>query len=329
MTIPHSQQGGIAMGRTPYVKGAHRVGDGVYAWLQPDGTWGWNNAGLVAGGGESLLVDTLFDLALTREMLAGLAAAEPAAKNITTLVNTHGNGDHWFGNSLVPGARILATETCAAEMAETPPQMLAELMTAAPALGEMGEYLVHAFGAFTFSGIEPVYPTEIFTGETEVSVGGRIVQLLDLGPAHTKSDLAVWVPDQGVLFSSDLLFIQGTPILWSGPVENWVAACDRMLDLKPKVVVPGHGPVTDEDGIREFKDYMERLAARTAGLFRQGVPADEAAIRLMGEMHHGLTDPERTVINVDSLYRRLSGDEAPANIVDLFTRMARVKKVTG
>ncbi|MFH1888428.1 MAG: MBL fold metallo-hydrolase [Pseudomonadota bacterium] len=317
------------MGRTPYVKGAHRVGDGVYAWLQPDGTWGWNNAGLVAGGGESLLVDTLFDLALTREMLAGLAAAEPAAKNITTLVNTHGNGDHWFGNSLVPGARILATETCAAEMAETPPQMLAELMTAAPALGEMGEYLVHAFGAFTFSGIEPVYPTEIFTGETEVSVGGRIVQLLDLGPAHTKSDLAVWVPDQGVLFSSDLLFIQGTPILWSGPVENWVAACDRMLDLKPKVVVPGHGPVTDEDGIREFKDYMERLAARTAGLFRQGVPADEAAIRLMGEMHHGLTDPERTVINVDSLYRRLSGDEAPANIVDLFTRMARVKKVTG
>ncbi|MBU2488624.1 MAG: MBL fold metallo-hydrolase [Proteobacteria bacterium] len=305
------------------------MGDGVYAWLQPDGTWGWNNAGLVAGGGESLLVDTLFDLALTREMLAGLAAAEPAAKNITTLVNTHGNGDHWFGNSLVPGARILATETCAAEMAETPPQMLAELMTAAPALGEMGEYLVHAFGAFTFSGIEPVYPTEIFTGETEVSVGGRIVQLLDLGPAHTKSDLAVWVPDQGVLFSSDLLFIQGTPILWSGPVENWVAACDRMLDLKPKVVVPGHGPVTDEDGIREFKDYMERLAARTAGLFRQGVPADEAAIRLMGEMHHGLTDPERTVINVDSLYRRLSGDEAPANIVDLFTRMARVKKVTG
>jgi len=317
------------VGHTPYVKGAHRVGDGVWAWLQPDGSWGWNNAGLVVGDGESLLVDTLFDLELTREMLSGLRAAEPGGSNITTLVNTHGNGDHWFGNSLLPGARILATEACAAEMAETPPQMLAELIRAAPALGEMGEYFVKAFGVFRFAGIPPVYPTETFTGQKEVSVGGRDVLLMDLGPAHTKSDLVAFVPDAGVLFSGDLLFIKGTPILWAGPAETWISACDRMLSFQPRVVVPGHGPVTDAEGIREFRGYLEKLARRTGELFRQGVPAGEATARIMAEMHRGLTDPERTVINVDTLYRHLSDDPAPANLVDLFTRMARAKKEAG
>ena len=53
----------------PYERGVHEVADGVFAYLQPDGSWGWSNAGLVVGDEGSLLVDTLFDLKLTREML--------------------------------------------------------------------------------------------------------------------------------------------------------------------------------------------------------------------------------------------------------------------
>ena len=79
---------------------------GVYAWLAPDGSWGWSNAGLVADGERSLLVDTLFDLPLTREMLAAMRRAEPrAAAASTLLVNTHANGDHCYGNQLVAGRR--------------------------------------------------------------------------------------------------------------------------------------------------------------------------------------------------------------------------------
>ncbi len=82
-----------------YTKGLQDLGNGCYAYLQPDGSWGWSNAGLVVDSGESLLVDTLFDLKLTREMLDAMRRAEPkAAATIGTLVNTHSNGDHCFGN---------------------------------------------------------------------------------------------------------------------------------------------------------------------------------------------------------------------------------------
>ena len=77
-----------------YRKGLHDLGTGCFAWLQPDGSWGWSNAGLVADGDASLLVDTLFDLRLTREMLDAMRDAVPAAARIGTLVNTHANGDH-------------------------------------------------------------------------------------------------------------------------------------------------------------------------------------------------------------------------------------------
>ena len=90
-----------------YSKGLHDVGDGLYAYLQPDGGWGWSNAGLVADGEETLLIDTLFDLDLTEQMLSEMRHAVPAASRIDTLVNTHANGDHCYGNELVADAQVL------------------------------------------------------------------------------------------------------------------------------------------------------------------------------------------------------------------------------
>src|SRR5215831_13432885 len=92
-----------------YSQGLHDIGNGCFAYLQPDGTWGWSNAGLVADDGRSRLGDALFDLKCTREMLAALRAATPAAQHIGTLINTHSNGDHTFGNQLVPAAETIAS----------------------------------------------------------------------------------------------------------------------------------------------------------------------------------------------------------------------------
>ena len=62
-----------------YEKGLVEVADGAFAYLQPDGGWGWSNAGLVTSGGSSLLVDTLFDLHLTREMLDSMRSVTDTA----------------------------------------------------------------------------------------------------------------------------------------------------------------------------------------------------------------------------------------------------------
>src|ERR1700692_1019122 len=116
-----------------YSRGLHELGDGLYAYLQPDGGWGWSNAGLVTSYRGSLLGDTLFDLSLTRAMLDEMAPVT-AAHPITQAMNTHGNGDHWFGNQLLPdGIPIIAASRAAEEMRATPPSLLQALCTA-PAL---------------------------------------------------------------------------------------------------------------------------------------------------------------------------------------------------
>src|SRR5690606_12620974 len=102
-----AQESGTGPARRPrYERGLHEVADGVLAYLQPDGGWGWSNAGLICGDGASLLVDTLFDARLTGDMLDDMGAVT-SSRPIGTLVNTHANGDHCYGNGLVAGAEIV------------------------------------------------------------------------------------------------------------------------------------------------------------------------------------------------------------------------------
>ncbi len=109
-----------------FTKGLHDLGNGCWAYLQPDGGWGWSNAGLIADGGATLLVDTLFDLSLTGEMLGEMRRSVPAAARIDTLVNTHANGDHTFGHQLVEGAEIISSGACRAEMEGRTPEVFME-----------------------------------------------------------------------------------------------------------------------------------------------------------------------------------------------------------
>lgn len=154
-----------------FTKGLHDLGGGTWAWLQPDGSWGWSNAGLVVDGDSSLLVDTLFDLPLTREMLAAMCDAAPAAGRIDTLVNTHANGDHCFGNELVAGAEIIASRACAEEMGETPPAALAQLVKTIGAEDTaLGRWTRDSFGRFEFEGITLTPPTRVFDGALELHV---------------------------------------------------------------------------------------------------------------------------------------------------------------
>ena len=239
----------------PFTHGLHDLGSGGYAWIQPDGGWGWSNAGLVVDGDESLLVATLFDLKLTREMLNAMSRAEPtAARSFNTLVNTHANGDHCNGNELVHGAEIISSAATAAELAEESPDRLATMMRNAPSLGETGEFLQRCFGAFDFEGITPTLPTRTFEGTMNVSVGDKEVRLTQVGPCHTKGDILAYVPDDKLIFTGDILFIEGHPILWVGPIANWIDSCDYMLGIDVETVVPGHGPINDKRGVTAVRD---------------------------------------------------------------------------
>ncbi|OBF61157.1 2-hydroxyhepta-2,4-diene-1,7-dioate isomerase [Mycobacterium sp. 852002-50816_SCH5313054-b] len=290
-----------APAKVPYTRGLHEVADRVWAWTLPDGGYGWSNAGLVAGDGASLLVDTLFDLALTREMLAAVQPITDGAP-ITDALITHSNGDHTHGNQLLAASvRILAARDTAEEIAHgMAPEMLAMVQTAN--LGPVATpYVRDRFGHFDFSGITIRNADQTFDYELTIDVGGRRVDLLNLGPAHTAADSVVHVPDAGVLFGGDLLFIGCTPIVWAGPIANWIRACDVMIALDAPIVVPGHGPVTDPDGIRAVRGYLAYVAAHAEAAHRRGLSWAEAADTIdLGEYATWL-DAERVVVNV---YRR-------------------------
>jgi glyoxylase-like metal-dependent hydrolase (beta-lactamase superfamily II) len=319
----------LGLERFPYRKGLHDLGRGAYAWLAPDGSWGWSNAGLVVDGEASLLVDTLFDLALTREMLDAMRAAEPrAATRIDVLVNTHANGDHCYGNELAAGAEIVASRASAEEMVETPPEVLAGLVAGVGGQDTaLGRFVQRAFGPFQFEGIRLVPPTRTFEGQLELRVGDKRVELFELGPAHTRGDVIVHVPGDGVVFTGDLLFVEGTPIVWEGPVSNWIAACDRIQALGAAVVVPGHGPITDRRGPEAVKAYLEHLVREVRPRFEAGLDAWTAARDIDLGPFAGWSDSERVVVNVDTLYREL-GAPAPRNLLHLFERMATYRDFT-
>lgn len=309
-----------------YRRGLVEVADGVHAYLQPDGTWGWSNAGLVVGDGASTLVDTLFDLRLTRQMLdvmGPLVEHQP----IATVVNTHANGDHCYGNSLVagPGVEVVASERAAAELDEVPPPVLAALM-AAELPEPLGPYLRHAFGAFDFEGIEVPAVDRPFSGSLDLEVGGRPVQLVEVGPAHTGGDVIAWLPDERVVFTGDILFIGGTPIMWAGPIGNWIAACRRIEALDPAVVVPGHGPLTDLAGVRDVAEYLELVESGTRARHAAGMSADDAArdldLEVDGTRFGSWTDRERLVVTVHGVWRELEPGYAAPDIVSLLTAMA-------
>ncbi len=306
-----------------YTKGLHEVADGIHAYLQPDGGWGWSNAGLVVGEGGSLLVDTLFDLALTQQMLDAMASVIDTVP-IETLVNTHANGDHCYGNQLVTGAEIIASAASAAEMESLPPSGLAKLLEID--LGpQVTQYLHDSFGAFRFDNIDLRAPDRTFTGELTVEAGGRSVELVEVGPAHTAGDVLVYVPDAKTIFTGDILFIEGTPIVWDGPVSNWLAACDRILELDCDVIVPGHGPLTDAAGVQAVKDYLEFVVREATSRYEIGMSAADAARDISLGPYDDWLDSERIAINVDTVYREITKSSEKTNVIELFRRMAQLK----
>ncbi|HET8976989.1 MAG TPA: MBL fold metallo-hydrolase [Solirubrobacteraceae bacterium] len=305
-----------------YTRGLHELGDGLYAYLQPDGGWGWSNAGLITGDGTSLLVDTLYDLSLTREMLAAMARVT-TARPIDAAVNTHGDPDHCFGNELLPtAAEIYASAAAAAEMGELSPALLHALKSAPEMPADLAAFVQHAFGPFDFAGITLRPPSQTFAGRLDLEVGGRPVSFLELGPAHTGGDTIVHVPDAGVVFTGDLLFAQGTPVVWSD-LSHWIEACDRITELGASVLVPGHGPVTDTSGVRDLQRYLRYVQTAAGERFAAGMSPGEAADDIDLADFSDWGDPERIAANVVAAYRELDPSLPAPTRAELFVAMAR------
>ncbi len=204
------------------------------------------NLGLVVTPAGALLIDSGASFQGAKQIAD--AAKKVTPQPIRWVINTGGQDHRWLGNGYfkAQGAEIMAHAAAEADMKARGPE---HLRANAPVLKEK------------MDGTEPVLPTRWLTGpDTKLDLGGVAVQVVHRGGGHTPGDSMVWLPQSGVVFTGDVVYVDR--ILGLHPVsktKNWVQSFHALEALAPTVVVPGHGSVTTL--ARAQKDTGELLKA--------------------------------------------------------------------
>jgi len=297
----------------------------IYACLQPDKGLGTSNAGLI-NSGDGLVVDTFWDLPHTQKMIELYTGVRP--EPVKYVVNTHENGDHIWGNQLFDGAEIIASRACADAFGirESP-----EMLQAVKAMVDNPDPVMAGFAKnlanWDFAGIQLTKPTQIFEKELILDLDGLAVHLIEVGPAHTPGDVIVYVPDRGVVFAGDVVFCRCTPVGWQGSYEKWISALDRIIEFKPDVIVPGHGPLCGIEGAQELKEYFQYVYKESKKYFDEGLSSMDACKKIDLGPYAAWTEPERLFFNVERAYREFRGEswDAPVDAMEHFKGVGELR----
>ena len=290
MSTSHAEHTSVAPPRL------EEVSDGIYAYIQPDGSWFLNNTGFLVGRRGVVSIDTTSTERRTRAYLETIGRVTP--QPIRTLINTHHHGDHTHGNCLLPLATIIGHVRCREAILATgfPPPP--------------GIWTEPEWGA-----LQPEPPFVTFDDRLTVWVDDLWVELHAVPTAaHTTNDIVAWVPERGVLFTGDLVFVGGTPFVPMGSVGGSLAALEWLRRFGARTLVPGHGPVSTLSVLDDVQDYL-RFVQATA---QRGKAAGLSPLELARQTDLGrfgeLSDAERIVGNLHRAYAELDGAEPGAPI---------------
>jgi cyclase len=288
------------------------VSAGIYAYVQPDGTWWINNTGFLVGPQGVISIDTCSTERRTRAYQDAIAAVTPAP--VRAVVNTHHHGDHTFGNCLFPAAAIIAHELARAEaIAFGPPRDLP--FWDGPDWGDLS--------------LDPPFVT--FTDEIALHAGDLRAHVRHVGTAaHTTNDSVIWIPERSVLFCGDLIFNGGTPFLLMGSVAGAIEVLENVvLPLGAATIVPGHGPVFEDSGpIDATLDYLRFVLDVAARGQDAGLSPLEAARDTDLGRFAGWPDAERIVGNLHRAYAECGGAPCGAPI-DIIAALADMVAYNG
>jgi len=226
-----------------------RVADNIYALVGDLGqrspaNLGHNmTSGFIVTGEGVIVIDTGGSRANAEAIHA--AIRKVTDKKVIYAINTGGQDHRWFGNDYFrkQGAKIVAAESTAADMRARGAEQVERIK---PLLGEK------------FSGTRLVYPDITFAQRMTLPVKGIIIELIHSGGAHTPGDLLVWLPQSSVVFAGDTVFAERMLGILPDSAFRWIKSLEYLRDsLKPRVVVPGHGKVTDmNQALRDSYDYL-------------------------------------------------------------------------
>jgi glyoxylase-like metal-dependent hydrolase (beta-lactamase superfamily II) len=224
-----------------------------------------SNAGFVVTDDSVVVIDALGSPALAQRLLQLIATVTP--KPVSHVLVTHYHADHIYGLQAfkAAGAKVVANRRANEYLNSAPARLrlLARRDELAPWIDADTKLVV---------------ADRWLDADTALRIGGVDFQLRMLGSAHTPEDMAVYLPEQRVLYAGDLVFRARIPFVGQADSRRWIAALDAVLALDARVLVPGHGPVSNnprEDIVltRDYLGYLRQVMGRAA---RELEPFDEA-----------------------------------------------------
>jgi len=224
-----------------------------------------SNAGFVVTPDGVIVFDALGTPPLAEKLIAEIRKI--TTRPIRRVIVSHWHADHYYG---LQAFKALGTEVWAHAIGRS--EMTSD--AAAARLQQRRELL----SPWIDAGFRAVPADTWVNGDIDFKLGGVNFQLRFVGPAHSPEDLALFVKEDGVLFAGDLVFRGRVPFVGDADSAAWLAALDKLLALKPRAMVPGHGaasidPAGDLMLTRDYLLHLRRSMGRAVADF---LPFDEA-----------------------------------------------------
>ncbi len=270
----------LLLANTAQAGGLVRITERVYAYVDAQDTSPANsfgaNAGIIIGENGIAVVDTLVSAKEAQRFLRDIAAI--SGKPVKYVINTHHHLDHAFGNAEFArlGATIIAHAADGSNMRQQ----------AANVLANAGQY---GLTPEDLAGTEIACPDLTFSDRLQLDLGGVEVELIYPAPSHSAGSILVHLPGEKVVFAGDVLFTDVHPYMGEGDISGWQRTLDLLAGLEAEVIIPGHGPLSNQKDVAEMKEYIAIFDRKAKELAAKGADDPEAAV---AEMKKNL--PERT-----------------------------------
>ena len=274
--------------------GLQEIADGVFAYINAQPRAAICNSGIIIGDDGVMVIDGLMVGSMVRPYLEQIRKV--TSKPIRYVVNTHHHIDHSFGNQFYLPAEVLGHRVCR------------EIMLAK---GVDQEDLGKRFSMYKedWPKVRLTPPSVTYEDKMVVHLGGRVVELLHPGAAHTYGDTLIYMPKEKVLFTGDIAFQYLTPLAADGHISHWIRVEESIIKyLDATTIVPGHGPVGDKTALVLTLGYL-KLLKRTSRLhFRRGASVDDAARAMRLGEYADWEEPERVLRNMARAFQEFRGE---------------------
>lgn len=301
----------------------YEVADNVFAAMSPNRGLSWANAGFI-NKGKGLVYDTLFDLPHARE-LKGFCV-ETLGRTPGYVVNSHYNGDHTWGNHEFSDSVIIMHEQALKERLSEDPKLWDRFIREGDKGGPGERWLNNELRGFDLTGITWQDPDILLQADAKIMLDDMEVNILNVAPAHSDSDLLLWLPKERVVFCGDIVF--GGAIAYSAKgMRLWNRALEYIInDLKPEVVIPGHGAICGPDFVQKCSDYFKTVLSEFERNYDETSSALEIAKRCDISEFVDMLQPHRLFINILSLTNEARGLPTPPDWDYFATEMVKLKE---